>query len=69
MTRVINYLVNRILPDDLPYVKRILNMICFLGILAAVVASIARLFGRATLISTVIVLLIILLYAGYSVLI
>ena len=58
-----NYLVNRIIPDDLPYVKRILNMICFLGIIAAVVASIARLFGRATLVSTVIVLFIILLYA------
>ena len=62
MTKLISYIANRIIPDDLPYVKRILNMICFLGIIAAILASIARLFASATLVSTVIVLLIIILY-------
>ena len=62
MTKIINYIMNRILPDDLPYVKRILNMVCFLGIIAAVVASIARIFGGATLISTIVVIVIIIIY-------
>ena len=60
--KIITFIANRIIPDDLPYVKRILNMICFLGIIAAVVASIARIYGKATFVSTIVVLFIIVLY-------
>ena len=42
MTKIINKIMARMMPDDLPFVKRILNMICFLGILGAVVAFVAH---------------------------